>query len=112
MYHVGGAVGFASINRGKIYSVNSGKITGSQHYIGGSVGRLLYDHYGVIQSVLDSSCEISGYRYVGGAAGRLTYFHDGATARTIVTGSSSVTGKGSLVGGISGDIRLVENGSS
>ena len=111
IYNVGGAVGFATLNRGKIYSVNSGEITGSQHYVGGAVGRLLYDHYGVIQAVLDSSCEISGYRYVGGAAGRLTYFHDGATARTIVTGSSSVTGKGSLVGGICGDIRLVETGS-
>lgn len=111
IYNVGGAVGFATLNRGKIYSVNSGEITGSQHYVGGAVGRLLYDHYGVIQATLDSSCEISGYRYVGGAAGRLTYFHNGATVRTIVNGSSSITGKGSLVGGICGDIRLVETGS-
>ncbi len=110
-HNVGGAVGFAPINRGKIYSVNSGTITGSQHYVGGAVGRLTYDHYGVIQAVLESSCEISGYRYVGGAAGRLTRFHDGATAITIVRGSSSVIGKGSLIGGICGDIRLVETGS-
>jgi uncharacterized repeat protein (TIGR02543 family) len=111
IYNVGGAVGYAPINKGKIYSVNYKTITGSQHFVGGAVGRLTSDNYGTVQTVLESSCEISGYRYVGGAVGRLTKFHDGATVRTIVNGSSSVIGKGSLVGGIAGDIRLEGTGA-
>lgn len=110
-YHVGGVVGYAPLNRGEIYAVNSGNITGSKDYVGGAVGRLSYDHFGTIQAVLDSSSRISGSRYIGGAAGRLTYFQDGATVRTIVNGPSSVIGAGSLVGGICGDIRLVGTGS-
>ena len=109
--HVGGAVGFAPLNKGKIYSDNYGTITGSNDYVGGAVGRLSFDHYGTIQAVLESSSIISGSRYIGGAAGRLTHFQDGATVRTIVNDSSSVIGTGSLVGGICGDIRLDGTGS-
>lgn len=109
-YHVGGAVGNAPLNKGEIYAVNSGNITGNNNFVGGAVGRISYSHFGIIQATLESNSEIKGGRFVGGAVGRLAKFQDGATVRTIVEDSSDVIGTYSIVGGICGDLRFAESG--
>ena len=105
-YHVGGAVGNAPINNGKIYAVNFGTISGTD-FVGGAVGNITYDHFGTIQSILDSGSRIQANNFVGGAAGRITKFQDYAVVRTIVKGNSYIDkNTGSLVGGICGDLRI------
>ena len=106
---VGGVLGNAARTSGNIYSVNYGTITGT-YYVGGAVGRHNYNHYGTIQSILDSGCLISGANYVGGAAGRLSNFNDNAVVKTVVRGNSTVEGSYSVVGGICGDLRIVGSG--
>ena len=111
VYHVGGAIGNAPANNGKICAVNYGTITGTDRYVGGTVGRMNYSNYGTIQSILNGA-HITGTDFVGGAVGRLASDQDGTTVKTIVQGSSEVAGNnGSLVGGVCGDIRIVGTGS-
>lgn len=106
--HVGGAIGNAPKNLGSIYVVNQGTISG-EYYVGGAVGRLNYNHEGKIQSILDGAT-ISGTNFVGGAAGSLLSLRDNASVKTIVRGSSSVTGT-TLVGGVCGDVQVQDTGT-
>ncbi len=108
-HHVGGAIGFASINNGKIYAVNYGPITGSD-FVGGAVGCSNKSQFGIIQSVLNGST-ISGGNCVGGAAGRILYFQNSSKISSIVKADSKVTGSAALVGGVCGDI-LVDNNNT
>ena len=103
-YHVGGTFGNGPLNRGEIYAVNYGVITGID-FVGGAVGRTIKEQSGTVQSIL-SGAEITGRNFVGGAAGRLLYFQNGAVIRTRVEDSSSVSGSGYLVGGVCGDILI------
>ena len=106
---VGGVVGNAPSTSGKIFAVNYGTISGTT-FVGGAVGRHVYNHYGTIQSILDSGSYISGANFVGGAAGRLSNFNDNAVIKTIVRGNSTIEGSFSVVGGICGDLRIVGSG--
>ena len=108
-YHVGGTIGNATKNYGKTYAVDYGSIAGTD-YVGGAIGRQMYAQYNLVQSTLDGA-SISGAEFIGGAAGRIRFAQDNLTVRTIVNNSSSVIGSGSLVGGVIGDVRIVENGN-
>ncbi len=104
---IGGAVGSAPeiCANVRISADNYGTISGSR-FVGGSVGRSLYTCSGTIQSVLNSGAIIEGTDYIGGAAGRLYNFRTDAKVKTKVLGSSSITGLGSLVGGVCGDLNI------
>ncbi len=110
VYHVGGAIGNAPANHGAIYAVNYGTIKGSAQFVGGAVGRMTYANYGNVQSILYGAT-ITGTDFIGGAAGRLSNFQDNAIVKTIVRASSTVSGSGSLVGGVCGDIYILGTGT-
>lgn len=116
-YHVGGAVGNLNHNRGKIYSSNyspssgnTASITGID-FVGGTVGRSVSGHYGTILSELQGAV-INGQHFVGGAAGRMLSLANGSTVRTVVKRSSTVYGKGYLVGGVCGDVLITESNTT
>ena len=114
--HVGGNIGFAAINYGSIYAVNyapggshSESISGDD-YVGGTVGREMYSHTGMIQAILKVGTRISGDSYVGGSAGEIESFDQTTgVARTVVKGSSTVYGTGSYIGGVCGGIWVSGN---
>ncbi|MBQ7274295.1 MAG: InlB B-repeat-containing protein [Clostridiales bacterium] len=112
VYHVGGAIGNAPVNNGKICAVNYGTITGSARYVGGAVGRMNYSNFGTVQSILNGAT-ITGTDFVGGSVGRLANDQNGTYVKTIVQGSSEVKSSngGSLIGGVCGDICIVGTGS-
>ena len=114
-YNVGGTIGSAPANAGKIYSSVYGSVNGNNGYVGGAVGRVTEDHTGIIQAVLDGA-SVYGANFVGGAAGRVNDFRndtDGnAVVKTVVQGTSEVNGTGSLVGGVVGDILIQGNGTN
>lgn len=109
--YVGGVIGNASVNEGKIYAEDHGTIIATNDYVGGAIGRQNYTQAGEIQSIL-YNCTIQGVNFVGGAAGRIQSLKDitTATVRTIVKGSANVIGTGSLIGGVCGDINVLGNG--
>ena len=117
--NVGGAIGFAPRNDGRIYTENSGTIegTGGIGFVGGSVGRMLFAQRGTIQSILNGAT-IIGSDFVGGAAGRILNFRmdvsaPAAVVRTVVTGNSTVkSDSGSIVGGVAGDLFVQGNGNA
>ena len=102
VYHVGGAIGNAPQNKGKVYAANYKNISGTD-FVGGAIGRSAKEQYGWIQSIL-SGADIEGRHFVGGATGRILSFQPGATIRTHVRGASTVHGTGYLVGGVCGDV--------
>ncbi|MBR1797932.1 MAG: InlB B-repeat-containing protein [Clostridiales bacterium] len=114
VYRVGGAIGTGpTISRGcKIYAVNdNAKITGTGDFIGGNIGCLRNRQSGTVQAVLTNGTVISGENYVGGTAGTLqNYSNDGKTitwVRSVDDDSGNilkVTGTGSFVGGVCGDV--------
>lgn len=109
-YHVGGTIGNAAEIRGKVYADNHGDIHGTNNFVGGAVGRQTYCHYGTIQSILDGA-EITGVNFVGGAAGALQNYQDNSSVTAIVRSDSSVTGTGSAIGGVCGDILVKGTGT-
>lgn len=108
-YHVGGTIGNAAEIRGKVYADNHGDIHGLD-FVGGAVGRQTYCHYGTIQSILDGT-EITGANFVGGSVGGLQNFQDNAVVTAVVRSDSSVTGTGSVIGGVCGDINVKGTGT-
>ena len=116
--NVGGAIGFAPRNDGKIFAENSGVIQGlgGTGFVGGSVGRIIYRQCGLIQSTLDGAT-IVGTDFVGGAAGKVNNFRNDVGAevvvRSVVNGSSTVRSEsGSAIGGVAGDIYVQGAGAS
>jgi len=117
--NVGGAIGFAPRNDGRIYTENSGTIEGNGGigFVGGSVGRMLFAQRGTIQSILNGAT-IIGSDFVGGAAGRILNFRmdvsdPAAVVRTVVNGNSTVkSDSGSIVGGVVGDLFVQGNGKA
>lgn len=119
-YRVGGAIGNAPTNYGRIYAVNasanssdsdSARIEGSS-FVGGVIGYSIHPQYGTVQSVINGA-NISGYYYVGGAAGCMQQAYNSSYVTTIVrSGSSTITGTGSLVGGVVGDLNLIDDGNT
>ncbi|SCW52517.1 prepilin-type N-terminal cleavage/methylation domain-containing protein/Listeria/Bacterioides repeat-containing protein [Ruminococcaceae bacterium YRB3002] len=118
-HRVGGAIGNAARIEGSVYAANytcvSGKsatVNGGQ-YVGGAIGSALMSNYGTVQSILHQGAVINGTSFVGGATGKLQgLMQEGGVVRTIVKGTSSVTGSQYLVGGVSGDVRVDGTGSS
>lgn|GEM_PF-1292976 len=113
-HEVGGTIGRIVTNYGSVYAVNHGTITATEDNVGGVFGGTCSGNnnnkqYGTIQAVLDGAT-IIGRNFVGGAAGRLLCLMDNASVRTIVRGSSSVTGA-SLVGGVCGDVQVQDTGT-
>ena len=110
--HVGGTIGNAPLNNGKILADNYGTIKGSASYVGGAIGRQCYAQNKLVQAVLRQGASISGASFVGGTAGRIQSLKDdtNATVRTIVKGAATVSGSGSLIGGVCGDIDVKGKG--
>ncbi|MBR5386313.1 MAG: InlB B-repeat-containing protein [Clostridiales bacterium] len=100
-YHVGGAIGNASSNLGKIYSNNVNATISGNDFIGGAIGYELASQSGTVQSIL-ANTTVSGADFIGGAAGSLQEYNAGSVT-TVVNGSSSVIGTGSFVGGVCGE---------
>ncbi|MBO6194353.1 MAG: InlB B-repeat-containing protein [Clostridiales bacterium] len=116
--YAGGVIGVSPVVNGKIYAVDSGRVRAADkidqpsYFAGGAVGYAeCISSTGVVQSILNGAT-ISGRDFIGGAAGRVHNFNNAAVIRTIVKGNSSVTGTGSLVGGICGDVRVTETGNA
>ena len=117
-YFVGGAIGNAPSNNGKISVVNDGaNITGvgSTNYVGGAIGRITGNSTGgTIQVVLDS-CSIKGGEYVGGVIG----LNDSVLSSVSIEGSGNIIGTGNYVGGaigynngeIGGDVDVALSGN-
>ena len=117
-HYVGGAIGTAPIINGKVYVVNLGSVRAADKtnadgfVVGGAVGYADgISSSGIVQSILNGA-NINGLDLIGGSIGRLSQFKNGACVRTIVKGSSWITGSGSVIGGVCGDIRIVEEGNS
>ena len=118
VYYVGGSIGNAPENDGKIYADNYGVIKGAAvnnvggDYVGGAVGRQNNLQNNLVQSILNQGAVVSGINFVGGAAGRIQSLKDdiNATVKTIVRGSATVTGTGSLIGGVCGDVDVKGKG--
>lgn len=116
-HYAGGVIGVSPVINGKIYAVNSGTVRAADKsntpafFAGGAVGLAeRISSTGLVQSILNGAT-ISGSDFLGGAAGRVQNFNNAAVIRTIVKGNSSITGTGSLIGGICGDIGINEAGN-
>ena len=117
-YFVGGAIGNAPSNNGKISVVNDGATitgVGSTNYVGGAIGRITGNSTGgTIQVVLDS-CSIKGGEYVGGVIG----LNDSVLSSVSIEGSGNIIGTGNYVGGaigynngeIGGDVDVALSGN-
>ena len=122
VYNVGGSIGNAPENDGKILADNHGAIEGiavtvngtslGGDFVGGAIGRDINLQNNLVQSVLNQGASISGNSFVGGAAGRIQSLKDdeNAKVRTLVKGSATIDGAGSLIGGVCGDIEVLGNG--
>jgi len=108
-YNAGGAVGVLFANYGGIYAYNNGAKIKGKYCIGGAVGWSKGAEYGEIQSTL-SGATVDGINFIGGSVGRNPNLQ-GGTIITKVNGDSTVSGTGSVVGGVCGDVRVQGDGT-
>ncbi len=116
--HVGGTIGNAVGNSGRIYSVDYAPSEGRDYsiegidFVGGTIGRNIDSHPGSTQAILMAGFWINGSDFIGGAAGRISGLSQtGGTVRTIVRGAATVNGSGSIIGGVAGDAILSGSGN-
>ncbi len=90
---------------------NHGLISG-QDFVGGAIGNAVANE-GRICSVIMEGCSINGSNFVGGTAGRVSGLSQSSGfVKTVVRASATVYGSGSVIGGVIGDAIVTGTGNN
>lgn len=108
-YNAGGVIGVMNANHGGIYAYNNGSSIEGDYCVGGAIGWCKGINDGNTRSIL-SGAMVKGHELIGGAIGRNPNLQ-GGTITTKVYGNSTVSGTGSVIGGVCGDVRVQGDGT-